>query len=127
MSGYWIIAIVAFVIFTIFLTMRIIWEKKYGSISDFIFATEVVSLVFGIILVIFIALAIAYPIDAKAKYEIVQKRIEYAECLSCETETEKFEHDYILAEAEQWRIDVRYSIDKFGIFSRYYTIKDLTR
>ena len=126
MSGYWIISIVVLVIFTAFLITRIVCGKKYSSLDDLIIATEIISLVSGVILAIFITLSIACPIEAKVQYERVQKRIEYAESLSCETETEKFEHDYILAEAEQWRIDVRYSIDKFGIFSQYYTIKDLT-
>lgn len=126
MSGYWIIAIVAFIIFTVFLTISIVYGKKCVSMN-LITATQIVSLFSVIIFVLFMLFAIVYPIDAKVKYENVQKRIEYAESLSCETDTEKFEHDYILAEAAQWRIDVRYSIDKFGIFSRYYSLKDLTR
>lgn len=125
MSGYWIIAIIAFIIFTVFLTISIVYGKKCVNM-DLITVTQIISCVSVIIFLIFMLFAILYPIGAKVKYENMQKRIEYAESLSCETETEKFEHDYILAEAEQWRIDVRYSIDKFGIFSRYYSIRDLT-
>lgn len=127
MSGYWIISIVVSVIFITFLITRIACSKKYYSTDNLIIATEIISFVSGVIMMIFIFLSITFPIDAKVQYENVQKRIEYAESLSCETETEKFKHDYILAEAEQWRIDVRYNIDKYGIFSQYYTIEDLTR
>ena len=124
MSGYWIIAIVAFIIFAVFLTISIVYGKKCVNMN-LITATQIISCVAAVIFVLLMLFAIVYPIDAKVKYENVQKRIEYAESLSCETETEKFEHDYILAEADQWRIDVRYSIDKFGIFSQYYSLRDL--
>lgn len=125
MSGYWIIAIIAFIIFTVFLTISIVYGKKCVNM-DLITVTQIISCVSVIIFLIFMLFAILYPIGAKVKYENMQKRIEYAESLSCETETEKFEHDYILAEADEWIIDVKYSIDKFGIFSRYYSIRDLT-
>lgn len=125
MSGYWIIAIIAFIIFTVFLTISIVYGKKCVNM-DLITVTQIISCVSVIIFLIFMLFAILYPIGAKVKYENMQKRIEYAESLSYETETEKFEHDYILAEADEWIIDVKYSIDKFGIFSRYYSIRDLT-
>lgn len=124
MSGYWIVTIVAFGIFAPFLVGRIVCGKKYDRLTNLRIAFEIVSLLSGVVLCIFMALAIAYPINANIEYENTQKRIQYAESLICETETEKFERDYILAEAKLWEKDVRYSIDKFGIFSIYYGIRD---
>ena len=124
MNGYLIIAIVAIgiVICSSFVAIVQLFSGNKDSKACDI-AEGIVFVSFGIMLV-FLALGIAFNISAKKDYKKLERDIQYANSLDCTVETEKFEHDYIVAHTKSSLREMELNIKEFGVFSEYYAIKE---
>ena len=124
MSGYLIIGIVAIgiVICSSFamIVHHIVGRKdsKVGEISE-----GIVFVSFAIALV-FLSIGIAFNITAEKDYKKLERDMQYANSLDCTVEQEKFEHNYIVVQTKWSLREMKVSVDKYGIFSLYYSIKD---
>lgn len=124
MNGYLIIAIVAIgiVICSSFVAnVQLFSGDKDSKVCKMSEAISCVS--FGIMLV-FLVIGISLNISAKNDYKKLEMEMQYANSLDCTVETEKFEHDYIVARTKYSLREMRVSIDEHGVFSLYYGIKE---
>ena len=124
MNGYLIIGIVAIGIVIVSSFVTIAHHFVGDKYSKACGISEGIVLVSVTIALVFLSIGIAFNITAKKDYRKLESDMQYANSLDCTVEQEKFEHNYIVVQTKGSLREMKFSLDKYGIFSLYYGIKD---